>query len=61
MLSGNAAAANVKIVEDGKPTEDKAPDEVSEEMTQDYLNKLERIEPIFIEVTIEMQHNTIWR
>lgn len=40
---------------------EKAPDEVSEEMTQDYLNKLERIEPIFIEVTTEMQHNTIGR
>ncbi len=42
MLSGNAAAANVKIVEDGKPTEEKAPDEVSEEMTQDYFPKSRR-------------------
>lgn len=44
-----------------KDEREKAPDEVSEEMTQDYLNKLERIEPIFIEVTTEMQHNTIGR
>ncbi len=46
---------------EGAPEEERegAPDKVSEEMTSDYLNKLEKIDLIFRGATTELQHNTI--
>ncbi len=46
---------------EGAPGEERedAPDKVSEEMTSDYLNKLEKIDLIFRGATTELQHNTI--
>ena len=46
---------------EGAPEEERedAPDKVSEEMTLDYLNKLEKIDLIFRGATTELQHNTI--
>ena len=39
---------------------EEAPDKISENMLMDYLNKLERIEPLFLPATTEMQQKQLY-
>lgn len=43
-----------------KKEREEAPDKISENMLLDYLNKLERIEPLFLPATTEMQQKQLY-
>ena len=43
-----------------KKEREEAPDKISENMLLDYLNKLERIEPLFLQATTEMQQKQLY-